>query len=196
MRLNVRFQDTDNTFGGRLYGVGDRIPVNFGEVQTSSYGSNDYNGLIHKPSINSVVLEGALTAHDLGLGSVYYDTTANWNLNPGLVAEEGAVYIYSDHEYVEDGAGNRTPVAGLKIGDGVSHLIDLPFVGDATTYLIVNHVANRSVHMTDAEREFWNNKVSIYVSHEDAEAIVISKTQYEKDGNILSNTVTGENNYG
>ena len=160
------------------------INVGFGEVQTAS-GTNDYNRLKNKPSINSIVLEGAISAEDLGLGRVYYDTKENWDSDIGRIAERGVVYIYSNYQYIEDEDGNQIPVAGIRIGDGTSYLIDMPFVSDAATYLITAHIANTEVHVTPQEKRFWNNKVSAYMNRVDEECLELSKTHYELNGEII-----------
>lgn len=183
MRLNVLFREQNETFGG-VQESNETIGVGFEGVQTKSVG--DYNKLSNKPSINSVVLEGALTAADLGLGSVYYDTTANWNAQPNLESVAGTVYIYSDYTYIDDQSGNRTWIAGMKIGDGTSFVIDLPFVSDGMTYMLVTHMADQQVHITQAEREFWNNKVSAYIDRDDGEALVLSKSMFEQDGVLVA----------
>lgn len=103
MRLNVLFRE-DMPFKVGLSESNQTFGTKFGSVQTIT--DKDYNNLINKPTINSVVLTGALTARDLGLGNVYYDTTAVWDSQPNLVAEEAAIYIYSDHQIYEDEAGN------------------------------------------------------------------------------------------
>lgn len=185
MRLNVRMVSADEKLSMRMTGSDDTIPVRFGEAQSIS-GTSDYKRLINKPSINSVVLEGALTATDLGLASVYYDTKEAWDAQSTLIAERSAVYIYSNYATIDDGNGNLIDVAGLKIGDGTSYLVDMPFVGDATTEMIIMHVANTGIHVTPQEKEFWNNKVSSYIDHTDPELLVLSKTTYEKDGEIVS----------
>lgn len=187
MRINVLFREETETIKLQNKSVDDILNVSFGELTpiTGKSGTVDYNELENKPIINSVVLEGALTAKDLGLGRVFYDTKANWDTQPTLVAEEAAVYIYSDYMTIEDQAGNQTLVAGIKIGDGTSYLIDLPYISDAATYLITMHVSNTSVHVTPAEREFWNNKVSAYINHADAECLEISKRYYEVNGEII-----------
>lgn len=56
--------------------------------------------------------------------AIRYDTTANWDAQPQLTAEQGVIYIYSDYEVDE----NNQLIAGIKIGDGTSYLIDMPFV--------------------------------------------------------------------
>lgn len=183
MRLNVIFREENETIKLIPKTLNEWINVGFGEVQSLT--ENDYNKLVNKPSINSVTLEGALTAEDLGLGRVYYDTKENWDAQRDLVAERGVVYIYSDYTYIEDEAGNRTPVAGIRIGDGTSYLIDMPFISDAATYLITTHMANAAVHVSPADRQFWNNKVSAYMNHVDAECLELSKTHYELNGEII-----------
>lgn len=183
MRLNVIFREENETIKLTSKSLDEIMNVGFGELQSLT--ENDYNKLRNKPTINSIVLEGALTAKDLGLGQVYYDTKENWDTQTTLVAEEGVVYIYSDYMIIEDGAGNQTPVAGIKIGDGTSYLIDLPYISDAATYLITMHVSNTGVHVTPAEKQFWNNKVSAYINHTDAECLEISKRYYELNGEII-----------
>ena len=185
MRLNVLFREENESMKFSSKSLDEIMNVSFGELQTLSKNENDYNNLQNKPIINSVVLQGELTAESLGLGRVYYDTTANWNAQPNLIAERGVVYIYSDYTYIEDEVGNHTEIAGIKIGDGSSYLIDMPFVSDATTYLITMHIANADVHTSRAEKEFWNNKVSAYIDHQDSEGLVLSKTTYELNGEII-----------
>lgn len=183
MRINVRFQEQDTTFRG-FQETDEQIGVGFGDVPILI--EKDYNKLVNRPSINSVELIGAMNARDLGLGNVYYDTNANWNVQPRLVAEESVIYIYSDAFYVEDEAGNRTPIAGIKIGDGTSYLIDMPFVSEAMSSTIIRHITNDTVHITAAEREFWNNKISSYLDSENSELLVLSKTSYEQNGSIIT----------
>lgn len=183
MRLNVMFREENEQIKLTSKSLTEWINVGFGEVQTAT--ENDYNKLRNKPSINSVVLEGALTASDLGLGRVYYDTKENWDAQRDLVAEAGVVYIYSNYQYIEDEGGNQIPVAGIRIGDGTSYLIDMPFVSDAATYMITTHIANVAVHVSPADREFWNNKVSAYINQADEECLEISKRYYELNGEII-----------
>ena len=183
MRLNVIFREENETIKFTNKSIDEIMNVNFGDIQTIT--ESDYNKLQNKPSINSIVLEGAITANDLGLGCVYYDTKENWDNQQSLVTEKAAVYIYSDYDYIEDEVGNRTPVAGIKIGDGSSFLIDMPFISDAATYLITSHIANAPIHVSQADRAFWNNKVSVYMDHQDSENIILSKTTYELNGEII-----------
>ena len=185
MRLNVIFREENENIKLTNKPLSELMNVSFSDLQYIE--QNDYEKLRNKPSINSVMLEGALTAEDLGLGRVYYDTKENWDSQLELIAEKGVVYIYSDYTFIEDESGNRTEIAGIKIGDGTSYLIDMPFISDATTYLITSHISNSDAHVSSADREFWNNKVSAYMDHgEDLENLVLSKNSYELNGEIIT----------
>lgn len=86
---------------------------------------------------------------------VLYATTATWNSQPQLVSARGYIYIYSD--YRQNGQGQN--IAAMKVGDGSAYLIDMPFTDD----LLYAHLANDIRHITQEEREFWNNKVRCYM---------------------------------
>lgn len=144
----------------------------------------DYSQLYNKPSINSVILDGNVALQDLGLRAIYYDTTAAWNAMPSMVGEAGAVYIYSDHERLEDEVGNVSYIPGIRIGDGSAYLIDLPFISDGMRDALYEHISNTAIHITQAEREFWSNKVSSFINAGDSENLVLSKTEYIIEGDI------------
>ena len=99
------------------------------------------------------------------LGSIYivggdnrvlYASTNTWNSQPFLIAERGFVYIYSDYRKTTEGQN----IASMKIGDGNAYLIDLPFMD----VLLYDHLADNVRHITQEEREKWNNKVRCYIS--------------------------------
>lgn len=99
--------------------------------------------------------------------NVLVGTTEYWDSQRDLIGSENVVYMYTDH--LEDGDGN--PIPGFKIGDGLAYLIDTPFNDD----LFVDHINNTHVHVTDAEKEFWNNKVTAYINASDLETLVLTK---------------------
>lgn len=88
--------------------------------------------------------------------NVFYNTTEGWDKQTSLIAKKGAIYIYGDYKKAEDG----NPIAGIKVGTGTAYLIDLPF----TTEIYDNHINDKTIHITGEEREFWNNKVSCFIS--------------------------------
>ena len=93
-----------------------------------------------------------------GGGRLLTNTTAGWNANPRLVASANTVYVYTDHHFTEQGQ----PVPGFKVGDGTTYLIDLPFNDD----LMMRHINDTQIHITQAEREFWNNKNRAFIAGE------------------------------
>lgn len=85
-------------------------------------------------------------------GGVQYDTEENWNAQPQLTAAKGVIYVYSNHDI---SAEDRF-IPGIKIGDGVSYLIDMPFIDNK--YAI--HIADTIIHVSTDDREFWGDKVT------------------------------------
>ena len=87
---------------------------------------------------------------------VLYATTATWNSRPQLISEKGYIYIYSDYRQNEQGQN----IPAMKVGDGSAYLIDMPFSDD----IIYDHIQDEMIHVTPAEKDFWNNKVRCYLS--------------------------------
>ena len=85
---------------------------------------------------------------------VLFDSTAGWSNQTSLVSETDHLYVYTD--YQTDSGGNA--IAGIKVGDGNAYVVDLPFI-DA---IAMEHIADTTIHITDAERTAWNNKVRCY----------------------------------
>lgn len=106
---------------------------------------------------------------ELNFRHIYYDSTAHWDLQPDLISEAGALYVYSDHNVIDGVA-----VAGIRIGDGKSYLIDLPFVDDAVSNTLLAHINNTVIHVTAEEKEYWNNKVTAILG-ENPEELVLTK---------------------
>ena len=110
-----------------------------------------------------------------GTQGVYYDTTENWNSHSEIIAERGSIYIYSDKSVVTDEHGYTKLVPGIKVGDGTSYLIDMPFVGDEEVIELAQHINDPDMHTTSEEKECWNNKVTAFINQEDSENLILSK---------------------
>lgn len=113
---------------------------------------------------------------DAMFGSVYvvggdckvlYATTATWNSKPQLVSEQGYLYIYSDYKQNEQGQN----IAGFKVGDGTSYLIDMPFTDEQ----LEMHLLDTIVHITQEERDKWNNKVTCFLSEVQGDNLIFTK---------------------
>lgn len=97
---------------------------------------------------------------------VYYGSTTYWNSHPDIIGKRGCIYIYSDW-YTDPEYGK---VAGLKVGDGETPLIEIA----ATDQMWQDHINDMVRHITQAEREYWNNKVTCEFIAE-LEQLVFSK---------------------
>lgn len=132
--------------------------------------TGDEHALALNEAISVIIRQGA-----------YYDTTAAWNMQPDLIPKRGDIYVYSDKATIYDAVGNPTLVPGIKIGDGTSYLIDMPFAGNEIIYALIQHTSNNVRHITAEERTFWNNKVSSYLDAHDSENLILSKIDYVED---------------
>ena len=98
-------------------------------------------------------------------GKVRFGTTAMWAETPSLIPEQGEFIVYTDR-HVIDGVA----YCGVKVGDGLAYVAELPFIGDDIAQDIVNHINahinDGSVHVTASEKAFWNSKVRCYVEGE------------------------------
>ena len=72
---------------------------------------------------------------------------------------DNCIYVYTDFK-TEDGVN----IPGFKIGTG-AYLVDIPFVTDWIEDGLV----------TNAEREFWNNKVTAILDQNNSELLYLTK---------------------
>ena len=87
------------------------------------------------------------------------NTTAGWNAQSRLIAQKNVIYIYTDYRQITDESGQTKYVPGLKIGDGLAYLADAPFIPFSDDYLM-DHINDTDIHVTLAEKAFWNYKVT------------------------------------
>ena len=127
--------------------------------------SNSSTNPIQNQAVHAAIADAVATI-TADIPSIYFDTKAHWDAQTTLVGEANAIYIYTDYKTID----NKN-VHGIKIGDGNAYLIDNPFI-DA---LMQNHINNTDIHITSAERDFWNNKVTCYPSLTDEETIIFTK---------------------
>ena len=94
---------------------------------------------------------------------IYYSNSKeNWDLNPNFLSEKNVLYIYTNYAIVNND-DKEIAIPGLKIGDGKSYLIDLPFVNDSSNFneILIDHINNNVIHISAADRLFWNNKLNL-----------------------------------
>lgn len=85
-----------------------------------------------------------------GVEAVMYGSRAQWDAQPQLVARSGTVYVYADGGGV---TADGRQVPAIKVGDGTSYLIDMPF----TTSALAEHLADASAHVSAADRALWDS---------------------------------------
>lgn len=119
---------------------------------------------------------GVANAGGGGTGNVNVlrGTTEYWNAQPSLTAERDVIYIYTNHATVDNGDGTFTIYPAIKIGDGTSYLIDMPFVDGELSPIIQNHINDSTIHVTAAEKDFWNNKWRGYIVNSSPENLVFT----------------------
>ena len=122
--------------------------------------TNELNKKVNSEDLAEVAFTGDYRS--LNNTPVHQKTTAEWNAEPNLIAEYRNIYIYLDYWNVD---GVATPA--IKIGDGTSYLIDLPTVN--------------GLSVSEAEKLFWNNKITCYLVAIDEEDIHENNLVFSKD---------------
>ena len=84
-----------------------------------------------------------------------YGDTERWSKLGNRISRSGRIYIYTDYTTDE----NSNPIPGIKIGDGVTSVSDLPF---ASGWKVPreNHIADNVRHITATERSYWNDSIN------------------------------------
>lgn len=104
---------------------------------------------------------------------IHYGTTEYWNSQPDLVGKKSHIYVYSDYAETEID-GEIVAVPNIKIGDGNAFLIDNPFITASVDDIINMHINDNDVHISAAERDFWNEKVRCYIDPENPENVIFT----------------------
>lgn len=89
------------------------------------------------------------------------NTSAEWAKKTSYIPPRGTIVIYEDYKTVND-----VVYPAIKVADGSAYIVDQPFVGDDVAMSLLNHITDKVIHVTNEERDFWNNKVSCYYANE------------------------------
>ena len=92
------------------------------------------------------------------------DTCANWAAALGMIPLQGEIIVYTDYKTMEkeiDGEIRTVYIPGIKIGDGMAYVQDLPFIDEDLRDKIMMHIDNPNIHVTLQEKIFWNNKLNV-----------------------------------
>ena len=86
--------------------------------------------------------------------NIEYHTAEYWNSQLNYIPDQGQVIVYSDSNLI-------------KIGDGTTYLVDLPYITDFISQQLQQHITNTNIHISTAERILWNNKINLEDTVED-----------------------------
>lgn len=98
----------------------------------------------------------AVGDHASKVTEVLYGTTMEWAQDKTRIAQKGVIYVYSDYAKTTNWTGTEVSVPGFKVGDGTSYLVDMPFAQGALNDEIKDHLANAKIHVSDDDRERWD----------------------------------------
>lgn len=121
----------------------------------------------HYPTNTAIeaIVDGIQAALNEKQNTFKCDTTAGWRQDLSFIPDAGEIIIYTDH-----GTVDNTSVPGIKIGDGTTYGIDLPFVGDDVAASLLSrlqaHVNDTNIHVTAQEKSNWNQKTNVDVQNE------------------------------
>lgn len=100
------------------------------------------------------------------IATMVADAEAGWLADPMFVGAPGQIMVWTDAGTMEVD-GQIVSVPKVKIGDGRTYCVDLPFAGDdiaarisAIASSLSNHERDMVRHITATERAYWNDKVT------------------------------------
>jgi len=106
--------------------------------------------------------------------AINVNTKENWATMTTYIPQKGEIDIYSNRTTIDE-----VDYPGIKIGDGTTYVVDLPFLGDDQTALIMgmitSHTGNSNIHVTAEEKAFWNNKLNYTLDPLQAETLVLNR---------------------
>ena len=119
--------------------------------------TNEYVREIRDSLTDGASQSGATTP----LSGTYYGTSEYWNSKTNMISQAGYIYIYSDY-HTEIINGETYNVPAIKVGDGTSYLIDLPFVSGGSSSSTSSVVSNTTAEW-NADPLYMSEPNVIYV---------------------------------
>lgn len=113
----------------------------------------------------------ALVASLPDITGIKCDTEENWNASTYIPAK-GEIIIYSDHKKKEVD-GQMVNIPAIKIGSGNAYVQDLMFLNQDLSDALYDHIQNTTIHVTQAEKDFWNNKLNVDDAREVVDEVLI-----------------------
>ena len=107
------------------------------------------------------------------------DTTENWNNATGFIPLQGEIILYTDYKKQTkkvDGETIEINIPGIKVGDGMAYVQDLPFIDGDLRSRLMNHINDMEIHATMGEKLFWNNKINVDDDYESVHDELVEET--------------------
>lgn len=95
-----------------------------------------------------------------GVTGLKYGTTEEWNNDINFIPMPGEIVVYSDYK-TKEVDGKTVYIPGIKIGSGNAYIQDLAFVNDDVSEQLYDHIRNTAIHVTEEEKQRWNNKLNV-----------------------------------
>lgn len=100
----------------------------------------------------SISFKGEIQKGSGSGAGVIMKTKAEWAMLPTLMSHKGVFYVYTDYRQEEDPETHEIiNIPRMKIGDGMTYVIDLPF---------------STMSITDEDIARWNDHVGVIVDEE------------------------------
>ena len=135
-----------NSCGYRIQRTGDNVAELLDKIENLGPATSTIAGLLT-----------AVDKRKLDQIGIQYHTT---------IPKAGEIIIYSDYQTATID-GHTVYIPGMKIGSGNGYVQDLAFVtsggggGGADEQLLLDHIADTIAHCTQAEKDYWNNKLNV-----------------------------------
>lgn len=115
--------------------------------------------------LKNIGIEIASRGKSPNTAEIEVHTAAEWNDRISYIPPANRIIVYSDKAVIDG-----TPVPGIKIADGSSYVVDLPFVGDEISeefmQVLAEHANDKTMHITEEERKRWNDKLNYDLNEE------------------------------
>lgn len=129
------------------------IPLKGELIIYSADESHPFSRLKVGDGITTVVALPFVSTGSIDEHAIAVDITTNWLSNTSYIPNRGDIVIWLDKTI-----SDSLHIPGIKIGDGLSYNVDLPFVGDDIAIMLQGHINDEVCHISQEEREKWNNK--------------------------------------
>ena len=89
-------------------------------------------------------------------------TTDDFEDMKTTVPSIGQLFILTDLRSITKSDGTTITSAGIKVGDGIKTIEQLPFID----WFYWDHINDANIHVTAEQKTFWNNKITCEVLDE------------------------------